>query len=57
MTAETPTERSAGASSWLAIALAAVVALPAAVGSGLIGTVHHALQPAHIAVWLPGGAS
>jgi len=27
-----------------------------AVRSDLIGTVHHALEPAHISVWLPGGA-
>ena len=29
---------------------------PDAVRSDLIGTVHHALEPAHISVWLPGGA-
>jgi flagellar basal body-associated protein FliL len=28
---------------------------PAAVRSDLIGTVHHALEPVHISVWLPGG--
>jgi hypothetical protein len=28
---------------------------PDAVRSDLIGTVHHALEPAHISVWMPGG--
>jgi hypothetical protein len=30
---------------------------PDAVRSGLITTIHHALEPAHVSVWMPGGAS
>ena len=30
---------------------------PDAVRSDLIGTVHHALEPAHISVWTPGGTT
>ncbi|HXZ66821.1 MAG TPA: hypothetical protein VEH05_18930 [Streptosporangiaceae bacterium] len=29
---------------------------PDAVRSDLIGTVHHALEPSHISVWMPGGS-
>jgi hypothetical protein len=60
MTAETATSRSLRTSSWLATAVAARpqdATDPDAVRSYLVATVQHALEPAHLSLWLTGGPS